>query len=301
MKVLITGGTGFVGRTLVPFLFLKEKYEIALLVRNTKKINEIFSDLSPYTIDLNQNDWRGRVIAYDPEVTLHMATFFTNKDDVENAEKIIEANILFTTLLLEALSNTNCTHFVNIGTFTEYYWGTSDFFSNNLYSASKTAVRPIIQYYQTRSKWNWVNVVLYSPYGRKNEAKKVIDYMIDALNSSVVVNFTKGEQVLDFIHVDDVCNFIETVFHHRKTLQEKYIEFHLGTGVGHSIREVAFVVEKVFGEKINANWGGLSYKEYETFHAVAPTTKNLKMLNWRSKIDLLEGIQILMEDINGKQ
>lgn len=300
MRILITGGTGFIGRTLVPFLYSKRKYEIALMVRNTEKADEMFPGIDLYLIDTNINNWRNKVIDYNPEVTLHMAAFYSNGDNVEHATKIVNSNILYTTLLLEALAATSCTHFINLGTFVEYYLGTGQFFPNTLYAASKTAARSIIQYYQLQSTWNWVNIVLYSAYGRKNENKKVIDYMIDAIDSSQVVGFTKGEQILDFIHVDDICSFFERVFDMKANLREKFAEFHLGTGVGYSIREVASTIESVSGKKMNAKWGEIPYKKYEAFHAVAPITSNIKILNWKSCISLQEGIKILIDEQNGR-
>ena len=64
------------------------------------------------------------------------------------------------------------------------------------YSATKTAVRPIIRYYQAQSCWNWINVVVYSPYGRYNSSKKVIDYLVDAVKAEKPVDFSPGNQYL---------------------------------------------------------------------------------------------------------
>lgn len=51
-------------------------------------------------------------------------------------------------------------------------------------------------------KFDW----LYNLW-QKNDSKKIIDYLIDALNSPIPLNFTKGEQINDFIHINDVSDF----------------------------------------------------------------------------------------------
>ena len=49
MKILITGATGFVGRTLVPYLFSHSLTDICLLVRDRQKAESMFPGLCyPY-------------------------------------------------------------------------------------------------------------------------------------------------------------------------------------------------------------------------------------------------------------
>lgn len=292
MKILITGGTGYVGETLIPYLFSSGFTDISLLVRNIDKATAMFKDYSISYISTEDKNWEDDVIKYSPDIVLHMATMFTGKCDAESAKEIVNSNILFTTLLLEAISHTGCSHFINIGTFTEFLYGDGKFFANNLYSASKTAVRPIIQYYQTQSKWKWTNVIVYSPYGKKNKSKKVLDYLLDALDSPTPVKFSGGEQILDFIHVDDMADFFVTLF--TKILNNEwnndFIELHLGSGKGYSIKEIAKIMEEVSGKKVNAIWGALPYRKFDTMHAVAPIGKNIEVLQWRCKIDINEGI-----------
>ena len=297
MKVLITGATGFVGKTLIPFLFSKGIREIVLLVRNKDKALMMFANQSIKVISTSSPNWINKVINEDPDVVLHLAAFFTGRHDEDSIGKLLDANLSFTTLLLEALSQTNCKHFINIGTFSEFRNGDDEYHPNNLYSATKTAERSIIRYYQTISKWNWLNVVVYSPYGRYNAYKKVIDYMIDAFDAKEPVDFTKGEQILDFIHVDDIADFFYVLIEKLSCLKESYYQFHLGTGEGHSIREVASVMEKVWNNKINANWGGRKYSEQDIMHAVAPIANNISILGWKAKISLEEGVAILKNDI----
>lgn len=298
MKILITGATGFIGKTLIPYLLSHGIKDIALLIRNKQKAAILFPNFPCYIITTEkENNWRKEVIDYSPDTVLHLATLFTGKNDVDSIYKIIDNNILFTTLLLEAISHTNCKHFINIGTFSEFVNGNGQYLSNNLYSASKTAVRPIIKYYQKQSKFKFISVIIYSPYGRKNTNKKVIDYMIDAIDSNEPVNFTKGEQILDFIHVDDIANFFYTLLFKLSNLKKSYYEFHLGSGIGHSVYEVGSVIEKVFNKKINGIWGGRKYNSSDIMFAIAPINKNIELLGWKSKISLIEGINILHNEI----
>ena len=298
MRVLITGGTGFVGKTLVSFLVEKGFVDICLLIRNKEKANDIFNNLPIKYINTTFENWQDNIINYNPDVVLHMATFFNSASHNEIAEKIIESNITFTIQLLEAVSKTECQYFINIGTFSEFLFGDGNYNPNNLYSASKSAVRHFIKYYQLLSKWKWINVILYSPYGRKNEQKKVIDYMIEALDAPLPIKFSKGEQILDFIHVDDISDFFFTLLSKIKLFKEPFTQFYLGTGTGHSLRKLGSTLEELTGKKINAEWGAYPYQTLEIMHAVAPISKNIKYLNWKASIDLKKGLEILLRDIN---
>ncbi len=297
MKILITGATGFVGKTLIPYLYENGWEDIAVLVRNPKKARDLFLGIPELKIINTSTGWNNDIEMYNPDAVIHLATYFTGKSDIKSATEIINIYILFTTQLLESVSHTDCRYFINIGTFSEYRNGAGVFKANNLYSASKTAVRPIIQFYQSISDFKWVNVIVYSPYGRYNSQKKIIDYLIDAIDSETPVAFSKGEQILDFIHVDDMASFFSTLLGKIHTLPESYYEFHLGSGEGRSIREVAGIIEKIYGGKINADWGKLPYRTNDIMHAVAPISTNLYLLDWKSNLSIEDGIKILKEDM----
>jgi CDP-paratose synthetase len=297
MKIMITGATGFVGKTLIPFLYSRGMSDLCVLIRDTEKAQNLFDKLSIDYINVQNPDWREKVIEYNPDTVIHLATLFNTRSDAENAVKIIQSNLVFSTLLLEAIAHTKCAHLINIGTFTEFLYGAGEYFANNLYSATKTALRPIIRFYQTQSSWKWINVVIYSPYGRKNQQKKVLDFMIDAMDAAVPVNFTKGEQILDFIHVDDIADFFYTLLNNLFVFKDFYTQLHLGAGKGHSIREAGVLMEEVFHKKINAYWGGLPYRQNETMYAVAPVAKNIELLDWKAKISLQQGLNILKEEL----
>lgn len=298
MKILITGATGFVGRIVVAHFSAHANYDLCLLVRSTEKAARLFPTVHYTAISSTEADWQQQVVDYAPDVVLHLAAYFTSRRDNTSIKQLISANIFFTTYLLEAVSQTHCSYFINIGTFTEFLNGAGEFLPNNLYSATKSAERPIIQYYQTQSDWKWINVVVYSPYGRKNESKKVIDYLLDAVDAVTPVAFSPGNQVLDFIHVDDMADFFLMLINQLDKLHDRYYQFHLGTGQGHTLREVAQVMEKIFHKLVNAQWGGRDYMPSDVMYAVAPINKNISLLDWEAKISLKEGIQILYDDIH---
>lgn len=57
MKILITGATGFVGRTLIPYLFSHSLTDICLLVRDRQKAESMFPGLCLEIIATTEGGW----------------------------------------------------------------------------------------------------------------------------------------------------------------------------------------------------------------------------------------------------
>ena len=295
MKVALTGITGFVGMNLMPqLLALCSNYEFLTLNIDVDEAERKYPK-SQYTNfrHVHTTDL-GALVTFNPDMVLHLATVTTAANNTEIIHPMIAANIEFGVLLLDALQKCdNFKLFVNTGSFAEYRFGPDHFDSAYLYTATKTAFRAFVAYYAGLGKgFKYITAVPYSVYGGKMTVKRLFDYMAESLDAPTPVDMTKGEQVLDFIHVDDVAGFFAyTVAHAEEflALKENGAEFHLGTGKGTSICEVAALMEEISGKKCNINWGGRPYRDRDIMHAVAPVERN--QCGWRAKIDIREGIK----------
>lgn len=291
MRILITGATGFVGRNLLPKLFDSNWQDaIALIGRNIEKLQYMAENKNVTIIDQHNNNYKHEIERFNPDTVLHLAAYLTSRDDEESIDMLLESNISYGVHLLDGLKKTQIKNFINIGTFAEYLYGDGNLNSAYLYSATKTAFRSILDYYSMTMKFKVINVIPYSIYGGEDSQKKVIDFIRDSIDSDVAIDMSPGEQVLDFIHIDDVCEFFLQLLEKIETLESSEI-FHLGTGVGTSIKDLSNIIGQVYGTHPNINWGGLSYRPNDIMHAVAPISKNVKKLNWRSRISLYDGIK----------
>jgi nucleoside-diphosphate-sugar epimerase len=200
-RVLVTGGTGFVGSFLIPAL-IKEGHEILLIARSPQSVSEQLAGGSKIcTID----DFEV-INSFHPQVVIHLATYSTPLDDIESQQKIIDGNILFLSKLLQIISSLNIELFVNTGTFAEYFSNEDKYDPAYYYAATKTAARFIIQYFATTYSFKTVHVIPYTIYGPFDQRKKLIHALIDSLDSDVPVKTTEGRQILDFVYVEDVVD-----------------------------------------------------------------------------------------------
>lgn len=296
MRILVTGATGFIGRYMIPHIKQNRDFSLSLIVRNKEKAQALFG-VSDLNYIVNDDNMKDEIIRFNPDCVIHLATFFTSKSNGPEIKEIIDTNILFTTRILEAIKETDCRYFINTGTFTENIFSNDVKIPSNLYSASKAACRPIIRYYQFVSGWKWINVIIYSPYGRKAEKKKVIDLLFDTLDSSCSLPFTHGEQILDFIHVDDIAAFYQKLLMNLESFDENFTELHLGSGKGYSLKEIAKIMESISGKKINAIWGALPYGETNPIHVTAAIASLWNKLNWKPSIGIDKGLKILYNEI----
>jgi CDP-paratose synthetase len=112
------------------------------------------------------------------------------------------------------------------------------------------------------------------------------------LDSDIPVEMTAGEQILDFIHVDDLTDFYRFCIENYKRLSDG-ADYHIGTGRGMSIKELAVLIEDITGKKANIAWGAKQYRKLDVMKAIAPLD-SIKKLNWIPKINLEYGITVFL-------
>lgn len=296
MKILITGATGFVGRNLIKSLIVKNKKDnILIITRDIQKATQILPYKDIQIVNIKDKD---KIQAFNPEIIIHLAAKLTSANNSDIIEEIIDSNIKNGVKLLDALKGCkNLKLFINFGTFAEYRKGPDKINNAYLYSASKTAFRSFLEYYSDLCGYKYVNVIPYTIYGGKDSQKKVIDYIKDSIGSEIPIKMSGGEQVLDFIHVNDVVRFILYLMKFYKkrnnylTLENGETYF-LGSGNGISLRELAKKIELKTGKTCNIAWGALPYRERDIMYAVAPIHKILN-IGWKPQHSLISTINNL--------
>ena len=292
MKVLVTGATGYIGRRLVSEIINRVgQARVLTMNRDVEKARKLL----PYERCIHKSARDAEAVReFRPEVVIHLATLSTSDCSERVIEPMLQTNIGYGLWLLHTLSEIKTDFvFVNVGSFAEYRLGVKEGFRPAyLYTATKSAFRQIVQFYKDLCGFYLITAVPYTVYGGADTQKKLIDYLFESIDSAEPVDMTQGEQVLDFIHVNDVVDFFVRIVENPRRLPEG--EYHIGTGRGTSIRALADMISNVTGKRLNVNWGGRNYRPLDVMHAIAPKNDELSKF-WKPRINLAEALKEMCE------
>lgn len=285
-RVLITGSSGFIGRNLVPKL-LNLGFDILEITRTDSSTNNVSSSKANKRVSVFDSKFKEILNDFNPEIVIHLASYLTSSDEIGDIEKLIDSNIFFLSKVLCALKNIDLKLFINTGTSLEYALGNDEFLPGTFYAATKTASRFIVDYFSATNQFKQITIVPHTIYGANDSHKKVIDLICDSTSSISPINLSPGNQVLDFIYIDDVVDFYIFILENYNKLPIKS-NYKLGSGIGYSLRQVASLIEEISGKKANINWGGINYRQNEVMYSVADMSKY--NLDWKPRISIKEGL-----------
>lgn len=236
MKVLVTGGVGFVGTNLIKRL-LKEGHEV--------------QSLDNYSTGLKSNEvdgcryWTGDIqnictMDKDFDIVFHMAAIARIQPSFERPEDYIETNFNGTYEVVKFCIKNNISLI---------YAGSSSKHSGrfkNPYTFSKDLGEDIVTLYQTHFGLKAAIARFYNVYGPHQLLEggytTLIGKWINNIQNGIqCVIYGDGEQRRDFTHIDDIIDALILIME-----KNAYgYEFELGRGKNYSINEVA----KMFGIK----------------------------------------------------
>jgi len=162
----------------------------------------------------------------------------------------------------------------------------------NLYAAAKAASTLLCQSYARIQGKNVVCVRLFSVYGAYEEAFRLVAQATQHCLAGRDLNLTAGFQKRDFIFIGDV---IEAC---RKIIRAKGLGgeiLNLGTGREHSVKEVARRIHALAGTGNRLLFGKKKIRKIEFRRWVADTSKTRRLLGWRARYSLDEGLAKTME------
>lgn len=296
-RVLVTGGSGFLGSHLVRRL---EKARIPYTaVLHDRPAPEPGADGDHWVrLDLsNAAAVESLVSAARPEIVFHLAGIRGAERTLEFAERAIRGNFLVSQHLLSALGRSaRPQRIVLIGTSEEYGRQETIPYTEDLparpvspYSASKAAVTQFaLLYHQLFG----MPVVLLRPfvvYGPGQAPGMLIPSLMEAFVRGEPFAMTEGEQTRDFVYVDDVVDAMVAAAVADGAAGEI---FNVCSGEEHPIREVAEEAARVAGAADDAlRIGALPYRQNEVWRLVGSNDKACRVLGWSPRVRLEDGLR----------
>ncbi len=200
-RALLTGATGFVGRHLSRRL-LADGWEVAALVRDPRS-PRIVPGIGAHVVPDEHGALVDLVAAVDPEVCIHLATYFVGDHRTADVRPLVDANLTFGTRLADALVCVGGIPLVNTGTAWQHVGG-APYAPMSLYAATKQAFADILRFHATRRHLEVVTLTLTDTYGPGDDRPKLVPALLAAGLTGGPLDLSTGDQLIDLVHVDDV-------------------------------------------------------------------------------------------------
>jgi UDP-glucose 4-epimerase len=296
MKVLVTGGAGFIGSHLVDRL-IQEGHEVVVVDNlSTGKRRNLNRAARFFKLDIQS--WRlERVFRNErPNVVMHLAAQMDVRKSVEDPVFDAQVNVLGTLNVLQQAVR----HGVRKVVFSSS--GGAIYGEQEIYPASESHVtRPLspygisklcgeqyLSYYQRVSGLQMVNLRYANVYGPRQdpdgEAGVVAIFIQKLLNNEQAIVYGNGRQTRDFIYVEDVVEANLAVMG-----QETQGTYNVGTGEETSINDVLRILVGHTNSTCKELHGPA--KHGEQVRSVIDSSKIRQELSWEPRTELNEGLK----------
>nr|WP_300331219.1 dTDP-glucose 4,6-dehydratase [Fusobacterium sp.] len=237
MKIVVTGGAGFIGGNFVHYMLKKYKdYKIICLDKLTYAGN--LETLEPVMDNKNfkfiKGDIANREFIYKlfeeekPEIIVNFAAESHVDRSIEDPGIFLQTNVMGTNVLLDACRKYGIKRYHQVSTDEVYgdlpldrpdlfFTEETPLHTSSPYSASKASADLLVQAYYRTFKLPITISRCSNNYGPYHFPEKLIPLMIaNALNEKSLPVYGKGENVRDWLYVEDHCRAIDMIIHNGK-------------------------------------------------------------------------------------
>lgn len=294
MKILLTGGTGFLGSNICQQL-LSAGHSVDVALRETSDIKKLCNlvgsqDVNLRLIKYTKLDWAA---GYD--TVIHSATAYGRGKHLSS--DVIEANLVMPLKLLEESIKYRVRAFINTDTYytiahtdhplQSYIRSKKDFFEWACLVAEK--------------KIKFINMRIEHLYGPSDSKEKFCNSVIeDMLENKERISLTECDQLRDFVYVRDAAKAYLTVLCHLNDCERGTTEIGVGSGVPVPLKEYVTSACEITGSNSTLGFGDLKKSLTEINLSCANNTFLIER-GWSSDFDLKSGIKEIIQAMKAKQ
>jgi UDP-glucose 4-epimerase len=305
MKILVTGGAGFIGSAIVPKL-QEESHEV-FVYDNLSFGNREFINVADDHFFLGDiRDAAAVSSAFqtaNPEIIIHLAAIHFIPYCNEHPFEASDINIRGTMNILDSakkVSNLTKVFFAS----TAAVYPISDFAVAetdelrplDIYGLSKLAGEQLMEKFYLETKIDTICCRFFNAFGPNETNPHLIPEIERQLREGhrtiALGNLTPKR---DFIHTHDMANAVSAMISLKNT---GYDTFNLGRGIEYAVTEIVDTFETLLNEKITINIDPNRTRKVERMHLLANVDKLKQKVGWEPKWTITEGIKDLITKWN---
>jgi dTDP-glucose 4,6-dehydratase len=306
MKILVTGGAGFIGGNFCHYMMKKySNYQIVVVDKltyagNLETLNPIMNKPNFKFIKADITD---RLMIYSIfekhkfDAVINFAAESHVDRSIENPEIFLKTNILGTQVLIDACLKFNIKRFHQVSTDEVYgdlpidnkkllFTENTPIHTSSPYSASKASSDLLVQAYYKTFKLPMTISRCSNNYGPYHFPEKLIPLMIkNAMENNSLPVYGNGENIRDWLHVHDHCSAIDLIIHKGKVGEV----YNIG---GNNERSNIQVVKKILEilEKPESLIKYVSDRKGHDLRYAIDSTKIQEELNWKPLYNFDQGL-----------
>lgn len=300
MRILVTGAGGFIGSH-VARLLVKEGHSVWTTITpggSTERISDILGQISLCRVDLRERGAvRALVANARPECAIHMAwyaapgKYWTSPENLDCVKMTLN--------LAQELAGGGCGRLVAAGSCAEYDWDygflseeSTPLRPRTLYGVCKNATREILQGYcdsiDMSMSFAWAR--FFYLYGPGESAERLVPSVTKALLEGEIAKCTMGEQIRDFLHVEDAASALYAVVQNKVTGP-----VNIGSGVPVEIRTLVETLGKILNASDRIIIGALPSRPNDPPFLVADVRKLTEQTGWKNPGPFEAGLRKAVE------
>lgn len=293
-KALITGPTGVVGTSLVDELINNNIEVFCICHKGSKRINNITKNKLVHIIECNIDELNQlpNLIKNKIDVFYHFAWFGGTYGDNRNNVINNQLNIKYTIDALTAAKELGCYVFIGAGSQSEY--GNCNEIKSSktlpnpesMYAASKLSSMYIGRLYakQLNIRFNWCRI--FSVYGLNDNDNTMLMSTIRKMLNNENCNFTKGEQLWDYIYSKDCALAFRLIAEKGKNNQI----YNIASGDVRTLSSYIEELHNIINPSIKINLGAIPYYEHQSMNLSADIKPLINDCGFKANYTFKDGI-----------
>lgn len=263
MKIVITGGNGYIGARLSQYLANKGEQVIPVCYPSIPE-NEVWKSKMFVILngDLRQDETISEIAELKPDVIIHLVSL-DHFDSEKGPAFVNDVNVLPTWRLLDVCTKNGLKKFIYFSTIQVYGKLPNSIIEEthpvspvNAYGLTHLLSEQICEHYNRKTETNVISIRLANSYGdpifKENNCwwLAINDLCKSAFIHKEIRLLSDGTPQRDFIHGNDVCQVIKKIIEYEPKMSESNI-YHISSGVTLTIMEIAKIVRNEYQIRYN--------------------------------------------------
>jgi len=303
LTVLVTGGTGFLGKWIVDKL-LEWECTVIVAVNNIDK-RSIFTTESEKRrllhffrydleskIEANLEEYGGRI-----DIIFHLAAAGVRSLQADKPATL-RKNILGAYGIGEFAARCSVRRIVCAGSCFEYGSGdmvkeASHLEPRTAYAKSKILCRELLDWFGETTKIEITHLRPFTIYGPGEQRERLISHVIERLHNDEPLAITDGSQIRDFIFVEDVRDAFLCAGVHPAAAGNI---FNVCTGNSRSVQSIVEIICDLLGaDRKSLEYGKIRRRKSDMDMLVGDPNHIRETLDWQPTIEIREGLRRTIE------